>query len=364
MARVLIYAEDPGAALFLKALPGALRTLGAQVQVMAGALAAPYFPGETLIPPPETAGLNEAAATLERLHCDRLVAGTAEDPDTFAFALIEAARLGGIPSFGAVDSVPNARHRFRGRSADPLHFAPDRLLVADDATAAAFAALGYDESRIAVCGHPRMGEIAAIAAQWDEAERQRQRRKWFAQVPQERKILVFVSELSIGLGDRPMRKTADYTLAGTSGDDARSVIVMEEFLLAARHLPDDPYLVLRLHPKQQLQDETGHARLFDQTSQAQPGLEIVHAADLVVGMTSILLVEAAALGRPVLSIVPAAAERAWLGDLGQTIPCVWTREGVCRFVAQPQWPRASLPVQSGPAGHAMAGWIIEQVPQP
>ncbi|GAO78934.1 hypothetical protein [Sphingopyxis sp. C-1] len=358
----LLFAEDPGAALFMRELPAALRDAGAIPVTLALPFAAPYFPTEKLIAAPDALDDAAAEALLARFNPAAVIFGTSENPDSFAFNLVAASRRNGVPTIAAVDSAPNAEHRFRGHGTDPLRYAPDTLLVADSASADAYRALGIESDQIAICGHPRFDEIAAIRERWSEDQRAQQRRRHFPGVPDDEKIVVFVSELSVGLGDNPFRRDDDYSLAGTSGSDARSRIVGEELLLALSHLPYPVHRVLRLHPKQDDAEEADFSALFDQVSQSEPGLELVNAADLVVGMTSILLIEAACLGRPVLSIVPRSEERQWLGDARKAIPSVSTRDAIDAFLTggdeRQGWPVAATPAGLGNATANMVGRIL------
>lgn len=362
---ILLFVEDPGAALFMCELPAALREAGARTVTLALPFAAPYFADEKLIDVPATLDPAAAAALLDQHQPAALVFGTSENPDSFAFALRVAAGRRGIPTLAAVDSVPNAEHRFRGHGTDPFRYAPDTLLVADSASADAYRALGVDSVRITICGHPRFDEIATIRERWSDADRALQRQRHFPEASVDARIVVFVSELSVGLGDNPFRRDDGYRLAGTSGSDARSRIVGEELLLALPHLHHPVHSVLRLHPKQNAAEEADFAVLFDQVSQAEPGLEIVNAADLVVGMTSILLIEAACLGRPVLSIVPRPEEQAWLGDAQAIIPGAFTREAITAFLAQgddPQgWPTCPYPDTLAGATSKMVARIISDI---
>jgi hypothetical protein len=337
--RLLLFAEDPGGALFMQHLPAAWEAWGGTACVLALPHAAPYFAGRPLVAMPAGSGPSDASALLTTVNADVLVTGTSENPDTFGFRLIAAAREMDIPSFGAVDSSPNAPYRFRGRSDSPMTHTPDFLLVPDLTTEQEYIKLGLAPDRVLRVGHPRLSEIARLRHVHDRATVARARQKLFPEAG-DRPIILFVSELSVGLGDDPFRRTARYTLAGTGMSERRSEIVAQELLRAARLLPSNPWLVLRLHPKQGLDDVAGIADQFDQVSCTEPGLDVVGSVDLVTGMTSVLLAEAAVLGRPVLSIVPDPSESAWLGDFAERIVSVSTR--VALEAALANWP-AVLP---------------------
>ena len=81
-------------------------------------------------------------------------------------------------------------------------------------------------------------------------------------------------------------------------------------------------------------DFRAYAADFNHIDHASPPLEIVFCADLVVGMTSMLLMEAALLGRRTLSIVPRAVERDWLPTVRQGVtPCVMQRADLVKALA-------------------------------
>lgn len=342
--RVLIFVEDPGAALYLAGLREALAARRDEVILLTAGAMAQRDPVHALVPG------EDAAALLARARPDALVAGTSENPDSFAFALIKGARAPAIPSFGAVDSAANAAWRYRGHTADPLAHAPDRLLVPDAQTRDAFTALGFPAHAITVTSHPALRRGPAVA------DRQALRHTSFPAAPHGAPVIVFVSELSGGLGEDEgrYRRSAAYTLSGTSGSDRRTDVSAEELVRAARmHVPG-AWLVLRLHPKQDAADEAALAALFDQVSQSEAGTDIVQGADLVTGLTSILLVEAAAFARPVLSVLPDPAEHEWLGAAGEAIPAVSTRAALEDFLERRPWPEAKIAESLGEPAQAMA----------
>lgn len=345
-ATALLFVEDPGAALFMQSLPQILESINIDVRIIALKHAQQYFLGRKLEEHvSDSTGLEEL---LTHVKPNILIVGTSENPDSLAFPLIEAARSMGIVTLGAVDAIANAGDRFRGRQASPLHYAPDWLLVPDGATRDAYVALGLPLHRVAVCGHPRMEQIAAIRARWNDADRQSHRQKYLGISDPDTKVILFASELSVGLNTSLFQRSPDYTLTGNPDNISRTEIVLDELLAAVAKLDLDPFLVLRLHPKQTLQDGAKHAGQFDHVSHTEPMLEMIHAADLVIGMTSILLVEAAALGRPVLSVLPVIGEREWLGELGRDIDCVSTPEEIFDYLS---------------LGSINGGWVAAKPPQ-
>lgn len=339
--RILIAVEDPGAVLYLRGLAQALDAAGMEPVTVATGHAKGVLPGALTMP-------GDPAGLLARESPAALVVGTSENPQSPAFVLTAAARARGIPVIGAVDSAANAASRFAGTGSDPLAHAPDALLVPDRASAAAFAELGFSRGAIHVTGHPRLDEIATLGAGLDSAARAELRRRLCPGAPVDARVAVFVSELSTGLGgEARYRRGPGYGLAGDGTSDRRTDIVAQEAVRALGRT-GPVWTVLRLHPKQDRAEETALAALFDQVSQSEPALDLCLSADLICGMTSVLLVEAAALGLPVLSIVPQTAEREWLGDAGQAIPSVSTRAALEAWLAGP-WLPTLLEQASGSA---------------
>jgi len=272
------------------------------------------------------------ASLLDAYRPALVIVGTSENESSFSFELIEAARARGIATVGVVDGAANAAERFRGRGDAPLSFAPDWLMVPDAGTALEFGRLGFRADRIRVCGHPQLDQVAALRGSWGAEERRHMRKRWLPGAPPGRAVLMFVSEICTGLNPQQFRRSPAYTLQGNPESDGRTEIVLDELLRALGELPEKPYLVLRLHPKQVESELPRHRPLFDQVSRSEPALELAYAADVVVGMTSMLLLESASLGRPTLSLVPRAEERAWLGEMASSIPCAWTPDGLSEIL--------------------------------
>lgn len=341
----LIYVEDPGAANYMQNVPAILQKMGLTVRLLIHEISAKYFPGNEFQLIPETYPSSLAQDTLQELDPDVLIVGTSENVNSFSFALTDAARDLGIVSLGMVDTYANYQFRFRGKSDNALTHATDYLAVADDQTKGAFQKLGLRPEKVFVFPHPRFSELLSLRSKWGQRERKEFRAKWFPEYCGPGPLMVFVSELSTGLDAAQFQKSAEYTLVGSAGSQGRTETVLDAFLDSLSMLPETPYLVLRLHPKQQPESLRGYTAYFKAVSMNEPALEIVFASDLVVGMTSVLLSEAAFLGCSVLSIVPRPDERIWLGDLADKIPCLSTNKALREFFSNQfdNWP--TVPVQ-------------------
>lgn len=311
-ADILLYVEDPGAANYALPLPDALRAQGLSCTVLAEGLARQilqragirskgWVPGES------------AFDILDRVKPLLVLVGTSENPDSMSLALIDEAKALGCVTVGFVDGIANARHRFRGRSDDSLAHAPALLIVPDELTAAEYVRLGFAAKDIVVAGHPHFDVVLEEGERLARAGRSHVRSCLMPDADISQRVIVFVSEISDGLGGSyHYRRSGEYTLQGRGGRDGRTEIVMEEFLDALASRREEVYLVLRLHPKDEAARYGELLDEWDLVSQGAPPLPLAFAADMVVGMSSMLLLEAGILGRPTLSILPRACEKEWL----------------------------------------------------
>ena len=329
---VLLYVEDPGPAAYVAGLPRALEARDLRSRLLADGRAVGYLQTRNVDLETLTPGSN-AARVLDAYSPALLVAGSAEDRDSLGLALIAEARSRGIATVGAVDAHANADHRFRGRTDDPLAYAPDWLMLPYRETKPAYVELAFPPERAVVCGKPECDQVRTERARLDSQDRDALRRAVFAGLTEGQQVVIFVAELSDGLNPAEFSRSPEYTLSGRGSSDGRTEVVMEEFLDVAKQAAPHVYKVLRLHPKQTGQDLAEYRPDFDLVSEGGSAWELAYAADLVVGMTSELLVHAALLGRPTLSIVPRGTEKNWLPLIGAGItPTATTRANVERHL--------------------------------
>lgn len=342
-ADILIYGEDPGAVNYLAPLPAALKTAGFNPSFRLASSVSTYA-NDRQISHMIYDGENAASlVTSERPGL--LIVGTSENPDSPGLALIDAARSTGTPTLGVIDMAVNAHRRFRGRSDKSLKHAPDHLAVPDKATALAYRELGMDSAATHIVGHPHYDVIRHRQQDLQDQDRTALRASLFPEAPADRPIWVFIGEGVDQLDPSESHRSDAYTLTGQGDSSFRTSIVLEELFDAAEQLDPKPWIVLRLHPKMTAADVTPFRERAGAISEGGDPLPLVWSADAVIGMTSMLMLEAHLLGRPTLSILPRACEAEWLATTANHItPVVTTRIEVQHAVKKLcQFPSGSIP---------------------
>ena len=304
----LLFVEDPSAANYAALLLPQFTRQGWVVRLYASAVACSWLHHRGVAFTECVAG-TDALTLLREVNPRCVLVGTAENPNTLALHLIDAARIAGIHSVAFIDALMGAAYRFRGVGGDALVHAPDLLLVPDRMTQDAFMALGYPRQRITICGHPQYDETRALARKWEGAGGPESfRQRLFPDVAPGRRILTFISEGAERYGQRPRRSSSEYGFAGRGGDKGRTKIILEEVLDAVAELTDRPYIVFRAHPIESTDAYEEYGREIDRFSSGGFPLELVYASDLTVGMTSMLLLEASLLKRPSLAVLAHVTE--------------------------------------------------------
>ena len=242
--------------------------------------------------------------------------------------LLRLSQEWGVPSVSVVDHWSNYRERFLDPGSGQVRL-PSRIAVMDDHALDQAAAEGLPRGILKVVGQPHLQSLAAGLN--DPALRRQAgelRATWMgaAKGP----LLLFCSETF-----------SDHR--GYTETEALEGVAEALDLLEASH-PARPQGVVKLHPKQQadrfLPGPRASRRGF-LLAQTEPAWVCLLAADLLVGMTSMLLVEAAVAGRPAISYQPAG---------GRSVPFIGTEMGIVRAARSVQDLAALLTESLFPAG--------------
>lgn len=331
---VLIHVEDPGAANMVLDLVPALGDLGLTAAIIADGWGRTYLTGKCV-----TFRTEDGCSALKLLDSFRprvIVVGSCDNPNSRSLALTESAHSRGIPSCGLIDTPANSNGRFRGSSGSSLQCAPDWLAVADDRSLQAYAALGFPLDHIKVIGLPHFDRVRARRNELSLLDRAELRHRLLPNADPAQSVLVFLAEGRDRLNPEASYRSDDYTFTGRGDSDFRTIIVLEEILDACSALVPRPYIVVRPHPKNEPDDLIELAHELDLVTTAHDPHELLWVADLVVGMTTVLLVESAILGRPTIAILPRTAEVAWLAALESgAIAIISNREMLLKRLSEP-----------------------------
>jgi hypothetical protein len=231
-----------------------------------------------------------------------LVTGTSSpNPLEYEKAFIAAARKQGIPSLAVLDSWSNYTQRFSDARGRPV-YVPDRIAVMDEWARDEMIASGIDGERIVVTGQPAFDDLSAVRTRFTSARRQALRTR--CGIGEREWMVLFVSQpLSLLFGsDASNRLYPGFD----EGQVLRALVAaLEQIVLRAAHANHKMTLVILPHPREQVETLQIESRVIRTVvaTEHQPR-ELALAADLVVGMTSTLLVEACYLGCVTLSLQP------------------------------------------------------------
>ena len=221
-----------------------------------------------------------------------VLAATSMNPGPDMAALREGKRAG-VPVVCLLDSWTNYQRRFLAPGEHEVSAAalPDVLCVMDDFTVRELTALGFPRATMRIVGQPAFDGLAAGAVADRHSARQ-----------------------ALGVGDQPLVVFFSQSIAEDYGaPDAQTyrgydqVVAAEALLVALREVSADAFMVVRPHPRER---DGRFARLeggAGQRLRVVPSMlagDLIAAADLVVSMTSITLVEAMLVGRPIISLQP------------------------------------------------------------
>jgi hypothetical protein len=289
--RVIAVAGDAGGARAVLPVIRVLRERGADVECRAYAAASAIWDaaGLTLYDP----------RSLEVDRADRLLLGTTVGPAQLELDYIRIGAERRVPAVSIVDAWVSYRARYASR--DGTIRWPDRIAVADDEMRAGLLADGAPADRVITTGQPAFDELAALT----EPSRRgavRERIRLALDVAADESLIVFASQPlhqlytpdELGFDDRGIAFEVASALADVIAARSRRGVLAVK--LHPREMADPP----RETPA--TRESLRVVRLAD--DRLAPPRELVAAADLVVGMSSILLVEACLVGTTAVSYQP------------------------------------------------------------
>ncbi|MGD0088589.1 MAG: hypothetical protein ABSE73_01590 [Planctomycetota bacterium] len=248
---------------------------------------------------PITLSLAEAQQRLAALAADLLLTGTSTNELNLEKTFIAAAKTTGVPSLAVLDFWSNYHSRF-GDSDGRLSFQPERIAVPDEHARDEMIAEGFDASKLRITGQPAFDELAACLAGFTLERHAQIRKSW--EIQESELVVVFASQsLESFYGNQP-------GVTGYPGYTEHSVL--QALIPALEQIAASSgrkiRLVIRPHPLENPAPLARHGSniVRVRVDGGYTGREAVLAADLVVGMSTVLLLEAALLKCVVVSLQP------------------------------------------------------------
>ena len=310
--RILFFSRDPGGTNAIMPLIAPLRALGNEVAIYGKDAALSIYRKLNVdcsdICDSIPAGTpEEASEFVRKASPDLIVTGTSSEDFTERH-LWRAAEKMGIPSFAVLDQWTNYRLRLISEGNDPTTgppasklILPSYFFIMDEFARKEMCALGIDREKLVVSGQPFFDYIRKTGDKFTPAEIEKLRRE-LTGTPGGL-VLVFASQ-PIASIHRKNGMAEDYW-GYTETTILKSVVrclskLTEEMAVRVT-------LVLRLHPK----DEANV--YLDALANCPDSIKVVvdretdstlllKAADLVIGMFSMILLEAAILDRRFISV--------------------------------------------------------------
>lgn len=212
------------------------------------------------------------------------------------------ARASGIPSIAILDQWQNYCQRFSGPdNTHMLEYLPDRICVMDQYAADKMMDEGIHRDKIVISGHPVLSDFQKEKHVYDFLEINRI--KGMLKINPKKRLILFVSE--------PFVTFPIEDMGFNEVDILREVLLFLDHRLSKKNTPDNIGIIVKLHPKNVISDFASIKREFSIMERKGAiiwvqnefsKIDLLSVADMVVGMTSILLMEAIALGVPTISL--------------------------------------------------------------
>ena len=177
---------------------------------------------------------------------------------------------------------------------DGTRVLPRRILVMDEYARARLVELGFDDSIVRIVGHPGIESDVKNANEIDDIEKSELRRR--REIGNDVKVILLALE--------PLSK-----------DYGREALCYDEYTVAktvvnalSNNSEAETKLFVRLHPRQSRREFCDFLKLENLSEEIQlcpdkmTEAESLAIADVVIGMHSVLLIKAVALGKPIICV--------------------------------------------------------------
>ncbi len=228
-----------------------------------------------------------------------IVTGTSFKPIGLEVKFIQAARKLKIPCLAVLDFWSNYSLRFSDTAGD-LKYVPDKIAIMDEVAYSEMIAEGFHPDSLILTGQPAFDALAEYKLNFNNEKCQKIRNDFH----------IHANELFVVFASQPLS-----LLYGEDGFNPLFLgytekTVLNNLITALEQIAQDGnkhiVLLIRPHPREKLDEYkkiTSNVIRISESNDGNPR-DIVMASDLVIGMNTVLLVEACYLGCIVVSMQP------------------------------------------------------------
>lgn len=308
--RLLVYGQDIGGArVLLPVVKRLRRERTTSVTVLGTESACDVFrlagiPCQTL----KAAGLGppvrdrQVIRWVAALSPDLYISDAGHLRDRTAVHLLSACRRLGVPTVALLDHWKNL-DRFRGRNGDGFRHAPDVLGVMDQNTSRMLERLGLKRDRIRVVGHPYLEEMHRTRRRLLARRRVASLRRRIG-VPDDGVLVLCCSEvLHVHGPDSPCTQSCHSLFQGATPEGTLLDTVRLAVERTSTRTGRQVVIALRPHPYEgRMYAAGGEVPVPMLHDGLCSDVEAVAAADIVMGLTAMPLIQAYVLGKPVVGL--------------------------------------------------------------
>ncbi len=316
--QVLLFSRDPGGANTIVPVISALQKENMEVLLWGKDMALEKysqagFVGNDIEKVSNTLTIESIKGFLQAIHPDFILTGTSAEDKTENLIWLAAKDLS-IPTAAILDQWVNYDIRFSPYKVSEratfnkdknLNWCPDTIFVMDDEAYQAMLSVGFTQNQVKVSGQPYFNWIQK---QWkDNAPSLKNKATLLKQslsIPESNHVITFVSE--------PLTELY-LTSKGAVDFGYNEKTVFTHFISSLeKHVGRNPTthytVVIKLHPRENVNnykdiiDAFHHPHIQLHVDQKTAPWDLISYSDVLIGMSSMLLIEAYLVGKPVLSI--------------------------------------------------------------
>lgn len=313
--KVMLFSRDPGGANTVAPLYTKLIDKGYDVKLFGKDAALKKYiqyglSGINITDKVKVSSVEEIEKFLIEESPDFLITGTSADDYTEKY-LWKACEKIGIKNFAILDQWVNYGVRFSKFSIDELNeyekskeheYLPYKILVMDEYAKEQMILTGIEDIKLLVSGQPYFDYLIDIQENFNE-----------------KNIIDFKNNMGTDGGDvvitfasEPISMTYKETDISEHYWGYTERTIFKQFIKVLNNIAENNKikikLIIRLHPKE---DENNYKDILDSISSKYisitvdkklNGFELICASDLICGMSSMFLIEAAIIGKPIMSM--------------------------------------------------------------